>query len=181
MLTLLLVPSLKQGDAEVVSAPPPRPLVPRDSLRIITPELIEDLGLTIDWGLQEYIANTLERYQVGFAAVTVLDPRTGEILALYGRDSSGEDCRLGLNAYLAASLFKLVTATAAIDYAGMSADTRVPTPAGRTRSTVASSSRRTGAGSGRSAWRAPSPHRTTWCSASSGPASSGWSRCYSRL
>ena len=123
VLTLLLVPSLKQGDAEVVSAPPPRPLVPRDSLRIITPELIEDAGLTIDWGLQEYIANTLERYQVGFAAVTVLDPRTGEILALYGRDSSGEDCRLGLNAYLAASLFKLVTATAAIDYAGMSADT----------------------------------------------------------
>lgn len=123
VVALLFVPSLRQGDAGVVSVQPRQPLVSRDSLKTITPELIEEAGLTIDWSLQEYIANTIGRYQVGYVAVSVLDPRTGEILALYGQDSSGEDCRLGLNAYLAASLFKLVTATAAIDYAGMSADT----------------------------------------------------------
>ena len=118
--TFLVISSGRHGDAEVVTVRPRQPVVSREALKNITPELIEDLGLTIDWGLQEHIASTARRFKVGFGAVAVLDPDTGEILALYGQDSSGEDCGLGLNAYLAASLFKLVTATAAIDYAGMS-------------------------------------------------------------
>lgn len=120
MAIFLLVPSGGPGEAEVVTVTPREPVVSKDALKVITPDLIEKLGLTIDWDLQEYIADTVRRYKVEFGVVAVLDPFTGEILALYGKDSSGENCSLGLNAYLAASLFKLVTATAAIDYGGMS-------------------------------------------------------------
>lgn len=118
----LLIPSGRQGEAEVVTVTPRQPVVSREALKTITPELIDDIGLTIDWDLQKHIASTARRYKVGFGTVAVLDPGTGEILALYGKDASGEDCGLSLDAYLAASLFKVVTATAAIDYAGMSAD-----------------------------------------------------------
>ncbi len=120
MAAMLLVPTGRRGDAEVVTVPQRQPVVSREALKNITPDLIENLGLTIDWELQDYIASTARRYHVGFAAVAILDPSSGEILALYGKDSQGEDCGLGLDAYLAASLFKVVTATAAIDYGGMS-------------------------------------------------------------
>ena len=119
MAAMLLVPTGRRGDAEVVTVPQRQPVVSREALKNITHDLIENLGLTIDWELQDYIASTARRYHVGFAAVAILDPSSGEILALYGKDSQGEDCGLGLDAYLAASLFKVVTAKAAIDYGVM--------------------------------------------------------------
>ncbi len=47
-----------------------------------------------------------------------MDARTGDILALYGQTRSGQDCSLSLNPELAASIFKLVTAVAAMEQAG---------------------------------------------------------------
>ena len=85
------------------------------SLRTITPDLIEQLNLTIDWNLQKYIAATARKYKVAFTSVVVMDAFSGDILALYGNDDTGENCALGLDSYLGASTFKLVTAAAALE------------------------------------------------------------------
>ena len=94
--------------------------LPGESLSVLSPDRVEEMNLTVNWDLQEYIASTVRRNKVWFAAVVVMDAHSGDILALYGRDESGENCSLCLNAYLGASLFKVVTAAAAIDYGGMS-------------------------------------------------------------
>ncbi len=99
------------------------PGLTRDDLRLITPELIEERDLTVDWDLQGYIAEAMKDYKVGFAAVAVMDAYSGELLALYGKDAGGENCTLGLDTYLAASLFKVVTSVAALEYGGMSPET----------------------------------------------------------
>lgn len=107
-------------EAGIVQSHPVRSLVDREAVRIITPEVIRRRSLTLQWDLQDSISNLCRKNRTGLVSVTVLNPRTGEILAMYGRDSSGENCTLALNPYLAASLFKVVTAAAAIDYAGLS-------------------------------------------------------------
>jgi cell division protein FtsI/penicillin-binding protein 2 len=54
-----------------------------------------------------------------------MDAHTGDVLALYGQTRSGQDCSLGLNTDFAASIFKLVTATAAIEQAGFTSQTKI--------------------------------------------------------
>jgi penicillin-binding protein A len=107
-------------EAEIVKSHANQTMIARDAVRIITPEVIKSRNLTLQWDLQEFISTLCRKNRTGLISVTVLNPRTGEILAMYGRDSSGENCTLALNSYLAASLFKVVTAAAAIDYAGLS-------------------------------------------------------------
>jgi cell division protein FtsI/penicillin-binding protein 2 len=87
----------------------------RTALKHITPAMIDTSGLSIDADLQSFIAATARKYRVNFGAVAVMDAYNGDILALYGKDQSGEDCSIPLDAYLAASIFKIVTASAAID------------------------------------------------------------------
>ena len=114
----------KSGEAES-SAKPAMPVVmPKESLSVLTPEMIEENEMTIDWDLQEYIANTVRRNKVGFAAVAVMNAHTGDIIALYGKGEKGEDNTLCLDTYLAASLFKVVTAAAAIDSGVMSSKSK---------------------------------------------------------
>ncbi|HOO38535.1 MAG TPA: penicillin-binding transpeptidase domain-containing protein [Deltaproteobacteria bacterium] len=113
----------KSGEAESVVLEKAS-VVSKKSLSVLTPELIEEKGMTIDWDLQEYIANTVRRNKVSFASVVVMNARTGDILALYGKGEEGEDNTLCLDTYLAASLFKVVTAAAAIDSGTMSSKSK---------------------------------------------------------
>ncbi|HDP23878.1 MAG TPA: hypothetical protein ENN34_00385 [Deltaproteobacteria bacterium] len=87
----------------------------RSDLVTISPELIREHNLTIDWDFQSSIAAMAQRYKVDFTAVVVMDACRGDVLALYGKNEEGENCSLCLNAYLGASLFKIVTAVAALD------------------------------------------------------------------
>ena len=113
----------KPTDAQSVM--PDRPaVISKESLSILTPEVIEEKGMTIDWDLQDYIASTARRNKVGFASIVVMNAHTGDIIALYGKGEEGEDNSLCLNTYLAASLFKVVTAAAAIDSGGMSSKSK---------------------------------------------------------
>lgn len=116
----LFIFSDQPGEAGVVKSHSRQPEISTSSLQVIKPQLIKSKNLTINWDLQEYVAAASKKAKTGFVTVVVLNPRTGEILAMYGKDASGENDSLCLDAYLAASLFKVVTATAAIDYAGMS-------------------------------------------------------------
>jgi len=90
-------------------------LTPKD-LEQITPDVIAKHKLAIDWGLQQYLAKACRLYKVDYAAITVMDAHTGEILAFYGKTPSGEDNRQCMQPYEAASIFKVVTATAALEH-----------------------------------------------------------------
>lgn len=113
----------KNSEAEVVVPDKPA-AVSREYLSVLTPEKIDEKGLTIDWDLQRYIADTTRRNKVMFASVVAMDARSGDIIALYGKDEAGEDNSLCLDTYLAASLFKVVTAAAAIDSGEMSSKSK---------------------------------------------------------
>ena len=75
----------------------------------------------LDTRLQKYIFYLLGRSLTHQAAVVVLRPKTGQILAMadYEKDSEGEGENLYLKAdFPAASLFKIVSAAAAIEARG---------------------------------------------------------------
>jgi cell division protein FtsI/penicillin-binding protein 2 len=75
----------------------------------------------IDTGLQKYILALLRRSLTYQAAVVVLKPKTGQILAMadYNKDPKGERENLCLKAdFPAASLFKIVSAAAAVEARG---------------------------------------------------------------
>lgn len=75
----------------------------------------------LDTSLQKYILNLLGRSLTHQAAVVVMRPKTGQILAMadYEKDSEGERENLCLKADSpAASLFKIVSAAAAIEARG---------------------------------------------------------------
>jgi cell division protein FtsI/penicillin-binding protein 2 len=74
--------------------------------------------LTINWGLQQFISENAVKYKLHYGAIVVMDARTGDILAMYGHKTSGQDCGICLDANHAASIFKLVTAVAAMDQGG---------------------------------------------------------------
>ena len=81
---------------------------------------------TIDAKLQKYIVSLLKRPRTVQSAVVVLNPYDGRILAMASYDKNGDTENLCLNAeYPAASLFKIVSAAAALETAGYWPDKRL--------------------------------------------------------
>lgn len=72
---------------------------------------------SIDQDLQEALIKQFESYKPDFGAVVAIDPKTGAILALFSYTKSKKDVgNLALRAsFPAASVFKIVTAAAALD------------------------------------------------------------------
>ena len=103
----------KKGETVVKSEE--QKLLGKDTFKRITEEDIKKYDLTIDWDLQNFISETAKKYKIGFGAVVVMDAGNGDIISMWGKDRSGEDCSIPLNSYLAASIFKIVTASAAIE------------------------------------------------------------------
>ncbi len=73
--------------------------------------------------LQKYILRTLKRSRTRQSAVVVIDPHDGRLLSLVNYDANGGSDNLCLKAdYPAASLFKIITAAAALESADISPD-----------------------------------------------------------
>jgi len=73
--------------------------------------------------LQKYILKTLNRSRTQQSAVVVMDPHDGRLLAMVNYDANGHSDNLCLQAdFPAASLFKIVTAAAALEGADLSID-----------------------------------------------------------
>jgi peptidoglycan glycosyltransferase len=103
----------KKGETDVKAEE--QKFLGKDILKHISEKDIKKYDLTIDWDLQNFVSETAEKYKIGFGAVIVMDASNGDIISMWGKDRSGEDCSLPLNSYLAASIFKIVTASAAIE------------------------------------------------------------------
>jgi len=95
------------------------------------PVILGYRSLAIDSQLQGLIQKIFERYKPAFASAAVVDASNGRVLALVGypaETSQGKDAKtfLPLNAqFPAASIFKLVTASAAIENSNYKAKTRL--------------------------------------------------------
>jgi penicillin-binding protein A len=82
--------------------------------------------------LQQYASNLLDRSMTHAAAAVVLNPQTGEILAMAQSKGGNERENLCLKADLpAASLFKIVAAAAAIEARGLSPETELTFQGGK--------------------------------------------------
>lgn len=83
---------------------------------------------TLDPELQKEAERLLRSYRPDYGAIFMFDAVTGEVLAYAGRFRDEEEAKFNLlshSGYPAASLFKLITATAAIDKAGVSPDHKI--------------------------------------------------------
>ena len=73
--------------------------------------------------LQKFILRTLKRSRTQQSAVVVMDPHDGRLLSMVNYDTNGHSANLCLQAdFPAASLFKIVTAAAALESAGLTLD-----------------------------------------------------------
>jgi len=123
-----------------IDAPPPK--LSRDDL----PDLLDDVSqnsallsdvfvcekdgklytirTTLDKKLQRYIQGLLKRSRTLQSAVVVLNAVDGRVIAMADHDSNGNGTNLNLKAdYPAASLFKIVSAAAALENFGYTPDT----------------------------------------------------------
>ncbi len=81
------------------------------------------IKITLDTKLQKYTNRLLRQSRTLQAAVVVLNPHDGSILAMANRDAEGNGDNICLKAnFPAASLFKIVSAAAALEVAGYTLD-----------------------------------------------------------
>lgn len=79
---------------------------------------------TLDPGLQNYLLGVLDRTNSRYVGIVVMDPTDGKVLAMAGYDRTNPDGNPCLdNQFPAASIFKIVTAAAAVDQLGYSENT----------------------------------------------------------
>lgn len=84
------------------------------------------LETSLDVGLQHHLEERMDRKNSRFIGIVVMQPATGRILAMTGFDKTDSDVNPCLrNSFPAASIFKIVTAAAAVDQCGYNAKTRV--------------------------------------------------------
>lgn len=85
------------------------------------------VNYTLQSELQEHAETLLNRYKPDYGAIVMMDAKTGEILAMSSFEKgSPNNENLALKAgYPAASVFKVITAAAAVDKAGVSPEHRI--------------------------------------------------------
>lgn len=79
---------------------------------------------TVDPALQHFSENVVASARAPHVAIVMMDPATGKVLAIASRSRSIQDLALHSH-FPAASLFKLVTAGAAIEQAGLDGSDRI--------------------------------------------------------
>ncbi|MDP6395999.1 MAG: penicillin-binding transpeptidase domain-containing protein [Desulfobacterales bacterium] len=79
---------------------------------------------TLDISLQNYLAEKLDRVNSRHIGIVVMDPSTGKVLSMIGFDKTDSSNNPSTDSqFLAASIFKIVTAAAAIEKCGFNPKT----------------------------------------------------------
>lgn len=104
-------------------------------------QLLDDgtrVVLTLDPRLQDVAQATLERYKVEWGSVVAIRPQTGEILAFAEYAEGRPDLsRLALHAGApAASIFKIITSGALLEFGGLTPDSPICTHGGHHKLTL---------------------------------------------
>ena len=82
-----------------------------------------DLQTSLDMDLQNYLLDAMDRRNSRYIAAVIMDPDSGRILALAGFNKSDPDTNPCMdNQFPAASIFKIVTAAAAVEVCGLKPD-----------------------------------------------------------
>ena len=85
-----------------------------------------NLDTSIDPSLQDYMLGKLDRKNSRYIALVALDPASGEILMMAGYDRINPDNNTCLdNTYPAASIFKIVTAAAAVEQRDLDSNSKL--------------------------------------------------------
>ncbi len=86
-----------------------------------------NISYTLDLSLQKESDDLLKRYKPDYGAIFMIDAKTGRILAMSSfQKSDPKASNLNLRAtFPAASVFKVITASAAIDHSGISPDHKI--------------------------------------------------------
>lgn len=79
---------------------------------------------TLDPELQSYVSSMVKKAAVPHIAAVAMDPRTGKVLAIADKSRSIQNLSLH-SGFPAASLFKVVTAAAAVERSNLSIDSRI--------------------------------------------------------
>jgi penicillin-binding protein A len=98
-----------------------------DSYYEIGPEG-DKMYLTLNPRLQEFATDLLAKNKVPWGAIVAIEPATGRVRALAGHSEVRSSMGQGLvsqSTFPAASLFKIITAAAAVETSGATADTNV--------------------------------------------------------
>lgn len=115
--------NLRTRVSQALSVPLQQMQLPDQIDMALTGDIQEKLNVkyTIDENLQSYTDSMLRKYRPDHAAVFMMDANTGEVLVYSSFQKSDENINLLRKAtYPAASIFKIITATAAIDKYGLS-------------------------------------------------------------
>jgi len=85
------------------------------------------INYTLDQNLQKESDSLLKKYKPDYGAIVMIDAKTGRILAMSSfQKSDTHASNLNLRAtFPAASVFKVITASAAIDHSGLSPDHKI--------------------------------------------------------
>lgn len=86
------------------------------------------MNLTLNPALQEHAEDLLAKFKVPWGAIVAIEPATGKVLALAGHsevNKSGGQNVVSQSTFPAASLFKIITAAAAVETSGITADTNI--------------------------------------------------------
>ncbi len=90
------------------------------------------LDTSIDSHLQNFILNHLDRENARYIGVVVMDPDTGRVLSMAGYDSNDSGKNTCTDAlFPAASIFKIITAAAAVEECGFRSDSTLFLRGGR--------------------------------------------------
>lgn len=102
---------------------PAAPFAPAETIKIDDNEF--NVQYSIDSHLQEKIEQTIRRGKVPYGAFVAMDARTGQILAMVTHGKRGENMTLR-STFPAASIFKVVTAAAAIENGKLQYNSMIP-------------------------------------------------------
>lgn len=136
----------KVATAEVKPLPPPAPLSALDlhSIAIDDNGAVASAGgarvahLTLDPKLQLFVNRVLKKHALPQAAVVMMEPSTGKILAYASRSQDGSTKDLNVDAFApSASVFKVVTGSALVQVANVSPDLKTCYSGGEQKITAA--------------------------------------------